>query len=63
MLVLSRKKGEAIYIGDDIKVVLVEIRGEKARIGIEAPEGVIVHREEIFNEIKESEKNRDSDAA
>ena len=47
MLVLSRKKNERIFIGKDIVVTTVEIRGDKVRIGIEAPSNVPVHREEV----------------
>ena len=47
MLVLSRKKNELIFIGKDIVVTTVEIRGDKVRIGIEAPSNVPVHREEV----------------
>jgi carbon storage regulator len=50
MLVLSRKEDQRIMIGDDIVITLVEIRGSKARIGIQAPDGVIVLREEIAGE-------------
>lgn len=52
MLVLSRKELESIMIGDDVRVTLVEIRGDKVRIGIEAPTEVPVHREEIYAKIK-----------
>ena len=48
MLVLSRKKEERIRIGDDIKIVVVEIRGDKVRLGIDAPRHIDVHREEIW---------------
>ncbi len=51
MLVLSRKSNETIMIGDNIKVTIVEIRGDKVRIGIEAPKNLPVHREEIYNQI------------
>lgn len=51
MLVLSRKKNETIHIGDDIKIVVVEIRGDKARIGIDAPKEVPVHRDEVYRAI------------
>lgn len=47
MLVLSREKEERIYIGDDIQVVVLEIRGDKVRLGIVAPKDTPVHREEI----------------
>lgn len=55
MLVLSRKKNEAIIIGNDIKVVVVEIRRDKVRLGIEAPKEVTVHREEVYDAIKKQE--------
>ena len=48
MLVLSRKKEEQIRIGDDIKILVVEIRGDKVRLGIDAPRHIDVHREEIW---------------
>ena len=51
MLVLSRKKGESIVIGDDIVVTIVEVRGDKIRLGIEAPRDVPVHRKEIRDAI------------
>ena len=56
MLVLSRKKNQSIVINDDITVVVVEIRGDKVRLGIEAPKEVPVHRREVFDAIKEQEK-------
>jgi carbon storage regulator len=48
MLVLSRKKTEEIVIGDDISIMVVEIRGDKVRIGIDAPKHIKVHRKEIW---------------
>lgn len=48
MLVLSRKINESIIINDDIKVTVVDIRGDKVRLGIEAPSHIPVHREEIY---------------
>ena len=55
MLVLSRKKNESIVIGDDVFIVVVEIRGDKVRLGIDAPKSVTVHRREIYDRIKCSE--------
>ncbi len=55
MLVLSRKKNESIVINDDITVVVVEIRGDKVRLGIEAPKEVPVHRREVFDAIRRNE--------
>ena len=52
MLVLTRKRGERIMIGDQITVLVSEIRGDKVRIGIEAPADVPVHREEVYDEIR-----------
>lgn len=52
MLVLSRHRDEEIMIGDDIKVVVVEIRGDKVRLGIEAPSRVPVHRREVYDAIR-----------
>ena len=51
MLVLSRKKNESIVINDDITIVVVEIRGDKVRLGVEAPKEVPVHRREVFDAI------------
>ena len=51
MLVLSREKGERIMIGPDIVVTIVEVRGDKVRIGIDAPRNINVHREEIYDAI------------
>ena len=48
MLVLSRKKDESIVINNDITIVVVEIRGDKVRLGVEAPKEVPVHRREVF---------------
>ena len=51
MLVLSRKKNESIIINDDIVLTIVEIRGDKVRIGIEAPANIPVHRREVYEAI------------
>lgn len=51
MLVLSRHKNEVIMIGDEIKIVVVDIRGDKVRLGIEAPSTVRVHRLEVYEAI------------
>lgn len=52
MLVLSRKKNESIVINDNITIVVVEVRGDKVRLGIEAPKDVPVHRKEIYEAIQ-----------
>lgn len=55
MLVLSRKKGEVICLGDDVTVMIVDIRGDKVRLGIEAPAKLPVHRKEVYDAIKREE--------
>jgi carbon storage regulator len=55
MLVLSRKKDEAIVINDAIRIVVVEIRGDKVRLGVEAPREVPVHRNEVYEAIARGE--------
>ena len=55
MLVLSRKKNESIVINNDITIVVVEIRGDKVRLGVEAPKEVPVHRREVYEAIKRNE--------
>ena len=53
MLVLTRKVGQSIVIGNEIEVVVLEVRGEQVRIGIRAPKTVTVHRKEIYEQIHE----------
>ena len=60
MLVLSRKKNESIVINNDITIVVVEIRGDKVRLGVEAPKEVPVHRREVYDAIKRNESANDS---
>ena len=55
MLVLSRKKNESIVINNDITVTVVEIRGDKVRLGIVAPKEVPVHRQEVYDAIHSKE--------
>lgn len=52
MLILTRKLGERITIGDDISVTLLEIKGSQVKLGIEAPQGISIHRQEIYERIK-----------
>jgi carbon storage regulator len=66
MLVLSRKKNESIVINDDITIVVVEIRGDKVRLGVEAPKEVPVHRRDVFDAIHRNEvatENKSADKA
>ena len=57
MLVLSRKKNESIIINDDITIVVVEIRGDKVRLGIEAPKEVSIHRNEVYEAIQRQKED------
>ena len=56
MLVLSRYKDQSIYIGDDIIITVVDVRGDRIRIGIDAPANVPVHRQEIYEAIRRERK-------
>lgn len=58
MLVLSRKKNESIVINNDITIVVVEIRGDKVRLGVEAPKEVPVHRREVYDAIQRAADER-----
>jgi carbon storage regulator len=60
MLVLSRKKNESIVINNDITVTVVEIRGDKVRLGIVAPKEVPVHRQEVYDAIHGTDKPSDT---
>ena len=61
MLVLSRRKDESIMIGDDVEITIVDIHGDRVRLGITAPKTILVHRREIYEAIQrgKSEKKRD----
>ena len=56
MLVLSRRVGESIVIGDDVTVTVLEVRGDVIRLGIDAPRSVTVHRAELLAELESSNK-------
>jgi carbon storage regulator len=56
MLVLTRKLGESVTIGDDIKITILGVRGRQVRLGIIAPQKVTIHREEIYFKIQEENK-------
>ena len=62
MLILTRRIGESLQIGDNIKVTVLSVRGNQIQLGIEAPPEVAVHREEIYERLKrEREKGDDKD--
>ena len=56
MLVLSRQKDESIVIGDDVEVTIVDVRGDKVRLGITAPKNITVHRKEVYEAIQREKK-------
>ncbi len=56
MLILTRKPGESLYIGDDIKITIVELKGHQIRVGIDAPPEKRIYREEIYLQILEENK-------
>ncbi|HAY46757.1 MAG TPA: carbon storage regulator [Gammaproteobacteria bacterium] len=59
MLILTRKVGETLMIGDEVNITVLEVRGNQVRIGINAPKDVAVHREEIYDRIQD-EKSDDA---
>jgi carbon storage regulator len=56
MLILTRKPGESLYIGDNVKVTIVEIKGHQIRVGIDAPPELRIYREEIYQQIMDENK-------
>lgn len=57
MLILTRKSGESLMIGEDISVTVLGVKGNQVRIGINAPKDIAVHREEIFDKIQDTEES------
>ncbi|MBE5923064.1 MAG: carbon storage regulator CsrA [Lachnospiraceae bacterium] len=62
MLALSRKSNESIIIGNDIEITVLEVKGEQVKIGIKAPKSIPVYREEVYQQIREANKEAASDA-
>jgi carbon storage regulator len=58
MLVLSRQKDESIIIGDDVEIIIVDVRGDKVRLGITAPKSISVHRKEVYEAIQREKKEK-----
>jgi carbon storage regulator len=56
MLVLTRRAGESVMIGDDVVITVLEARGDVIRLGIQAPRDVQVHREEVYRELQEANR-------
>ena len=56
VLVLTRKLGESITIGDDVKITIIEVKKKQVKLGVEAPQHTIVHREEIYQRIQEENR-------
>ncbi len=59
MLVLSRQRDESIMIGDDVEIIIVDVRGDKVRLGITAPKSIPVHRREIYDAIQREKKEKE----
>lgn len=57
LLVLSRQRDESLIIGDDVEIVVVDIRGDKVRLGVDAPKEVSVHRKEVYDAIRREQRS------
>lgn len=60
MLILSRRIGESLIIGDDVQITVMDVHGSQVKIGIEAPKEVSVHREEIYDRIQREKEKSES---
>ncbi len=63
MLVLTRKKNESIVIGENIVMTVIEVRGDKVRLGFDAPKAVSIHRQEVYEAIKRGELPKEGNVA
>ena len=63
MLVLSRQKDESIVIGDDVEITIVDVRGDKVRLGITAPKSIPVHRREVYDAIQREKATKGKEEA
>ena len=57
MLILTRKVGEALVIGSDVHITVLNVKGNQVRLGCEAPKGISIHREEVYKRIQNEKKN------
>ncbi len=62
MLILTRRVGESLMIGDEVKVTILAIKGQQVRVGVQAPNTIAVHRKEIYERIKQGESKDDPSA-
>jgi carbon storage regulator len=63
MLVLTRRPGESVMVGDDVTITVLEVRGDVVRLGIQAPRSVQVHREEVYRELQAANREAASPSA
>ena len=63
MLILTRRAGETVMIGNDVTITVLGVKGNQVRIGINAPKDVAVHREEIYERIQSEQSAKDADAS
>ncbi|MCY4477224.1 MAG: carbon storage regulator CsrA [Gammaproteobacteria bacterium] len=61
MLILTRRSGEAVIVGDNVRIAVLDIRGNQVRLGVEAPREVTVHREEVYQRIVEEKGSAGGD--
>ncbi|MEL0138157.1 MAG: carbon storage regulator CsrA [Halieaceae bacterium] len=61
MLILTRRVGESLMVGDDVTITVLGVKGNQVRVGVKAPKEVAVHREEILNRIEEASSQEHSD--
>lgn len=61
MLVLSRQRDESVMIGDDVEIIIVDVRGDKVRLGINAPKEIPVHRREIYDAIQREKQQQEEE--
>ena len=58
MLILTRKTGESLLVGDDVEITVLSVRGSQGKLGVNAPKDIAVHRQEIYQKIKDTESQQ-----